>query len=119
MRAIKNVGSEGNYISSPLWTWNPVLKEHSLWDPFGISLELGKRDIGPYKHLGAIDAKSFNVNLIDHLSSFKGSNFKDWKQNILLLANQSVQDEVWKHYCKWNKASQQELSLSMIESWIN
>jgi len=54
-----------------------VLKEHSLWDPFGISLELGKRDIGPYKHLGAIDAKSFNVNLIDHLSSFKGSNFKD------------------------------------------
>ncbi|KAK7321713.1 hypothetical protein VNO77_32596 [Canavalia gladiata] len=31
-----------------------------LWDPYGICLEFGKRDIGPYKQLCAIDAKSFN-----------------------------------------------------------
>ncbi|XP_061355924.1 uncharacterized protein LOC133300405 [Gastrolobium bilobum] len=31
-----------------------------FWDPYGICLEFGKRDIGPYKQLCAIDAKSFN-----------------------------------------------------------
>ncbi|KAI9113193.1 hypothetical protein K1719_015718 [Acacia pycnantha] len=30
------------------------------WDPYGICSEFGKRDIGPYKQLRAIEAKSFN-----------------------------------------------------------
>ncbi|XP_061343217.1 uncharacterized protein LOC133289317 [Gastrolobium bilobum] len=31
-----------------------------FWDPYGICLEFGKRDIGPYKQLRATEAKSFN-----------------------------------------------------------
>ncbi|XP_042488942.1 uncharacterized protein LOC122069059 isoform X2 [Macadamia integrifolia] len=31
-------------------------------DPYGVCLEFGKRDIGPYKHLSVIDASSIDVN---------------------------------------------------------
>ncbi|KAK7291138.1 hypothetical protein RIF29_06048 [Crotalaria pallida] len=37
-----------------------ALKETEFWDPYGICLEFGKRDIGPYKQLRAIEAKWFN-----------------------------------------------------------
>ncbi|XP_004499094.1 uncharacterized protein [Cicer arietinum] len=37
------------------------VEETEFWDPYGICLEFRKRDIGPYKHLCAIDAKSFNA----------------------------------------------------------
>lgn len=31
-------------------------------DPYGICLQFGKRDIGPYKHLFAIEADSIDTN---------------------------------------------------------
>ncbi|WJX15865.1 hypothetical protein P8452_05962 [Trifolium repens] len=60
--AVKNLGSAGD-ISSPLWTSKPQnhIEGTWSWDPYGICLEFGKRDIGPYKYLCAIDAKSFNA----------------------------------------------------------
>ncbi|KAJ1396952.1 Ternary complex factor MIP1, leucine-zipper [Sesbania bispinosa] len=60
MSAVKNPGSAGD-ISS-LWASKPrnCIEETEFWDPYGIYLEFGKRDIGPYKQLCAIEAKSFN-----------------------------------------------------------
>lgn len=60
MSAVKNTGSAGDI--SPLWATKPrtCAEETEFWDPYGICLECGKRDIGPYKQLCAIDAKSFN-----------------------------------------------------------
>ncbi|MCH94351.1 hypothetical protein A2U01_0015309, partial [Trifolium medium] len=60
--AVKNPSFAGD-ISSPLWTQKPQnhVEGPEFWDPYSICLEFGKRDIGPYKHLCAIDAKSFNA----------------------------------------------------------
>ena len=33
-----------------------------FWDPYGICSEFGKRDIGPYKQLYAVEAGSINPN---------------------------------------------------------
>ncbi|XP_050364426.1 uncharacterized protein LOC126783079 [Argentina anserina] len=33
-----------------------------IWDPYGIYSEFGKRDIGPYKQLYAVEAHSINLN---------------------------------------------------------
>ncbi|XP_058722245.1 uncharacterized protein LOC131594171 [Vicia villosa] len=62
MSSLKNSGFTGD-ISSPLWTRKPrnCVERTEFWDPYGICLDFGKRDIGPYKHLCAIDAKSFNA----------------------------------------------------------
>lgn len=62
MSSVKYPGSAGD-ISSPLWALKPQnrVEGTEFWDPYGICLEFGRRDIGPYKHLCAIDAKSFNA----------------------------------------------------------
>lgn len=33
-----------------------------FWDPYGICSEFGRRDIGPYKQLHAVEARSINPN---------------------------------------------------------
>ncbi|KAL2318619.1 hypothetical protein Fmac_032495 [Flemingia macrophylla] len=60
MSAVKNPGSAGDL--PPLWDLKPpnCYKGTDFGDPYGICWEFGKRDIGPYKQLCAIDAKSFN-----------------------------------------------------------
>lgn len=47
-------------------------------DPYNVCKEFGKRDIGPYKHLRAIEANSIDWNLV------KGSSFLTRKLKILL-----------------------------------
>lgn len=37
-------------------------EETNYWDPYGICLEFGKKDIGPYKKLCQIEAGSINLN---------------------------------------------------------
>lgn len=37
-------------------------EETESQDPYGICLQFGKRDIGPYKHLLAIEADSIDTN---------------------------------------------------------
>ncbi|PWA89560.1 ternary complex factor MIP1, leucine-zipper [Artemisia annua] len=44
------------------WTSAETLKETEVNDPYGICFEYDKRDIGPYKHLYAIEATSINTN---------------------------------------------------------
>ncbi|ESW32815.1 hypothetical protein PHAVU_001G019400 [Phaseolus vulgaris] len=60
MSAVKNPGSACDIPH--LWDLKPKMcdEETVFGDPYGICLEFGKRDIGPYKQLCAIDAKSFN-----------------------------------------------------------
>lgn len=60
MSAVKNPGSTCDM--APLWDLKPQNcdEEADFWDPYGICLEFGKRDIGPYRQLCVIDAKSFN-----------------------------------------------------------
>ncbi|XP_020231845.1 uncharacterized protein LOC109812317 isoform X2 [Cajanus cajan] len=60
MSAVKNPGSASDI--RPLWDLKPQNCDEGadFGDPYGIWLEFGKRDIGPYKQLCAIDAKSFN-----------------------------------------------------------
>ena len=62
MSAVKVPGSAGDI--PPSWNITPrnCVEGTEFWDPYGICLEFGKRDIGPYKQLCAIDAKSFNPN---------------------------------------------------------
>lgn len=33
-----------------------------FWDPYEIGLEIKNKDVGPYKHLFAIDATSIDIN---------------------------------------------------------
>jgi len=60
MSAVKNPGSACDIPH--LWDLKPKKCDEGteFGDPYGICLEFGKRDIGPYKQLCAIDAKSFN-----------------------------------------------------------
>ncbi|CAJ1972651.1 unnamed protein product [Sphenostylis stenocarpa] len=60
MSAVKNPGSACDIPH--LWDLKPKIcdEEAEFEDPYGICLKFGKRDIGPYKQLCAIDAKSFN-----------------------------------------------------------
>ncbi|KAL4559516.1 hypothetical protein LXL04_031656 [Taraxacum kok-saghyz] len=46
----------------PLLTSNEIMKETEFKDPYDISCEYKKRDIGPYKYLYAIEATSINKN---------------------------------------------------------
>ncbi|XP_020219024.1 uncharacterized protein LOC109802192 isoform X2 [Cajanus cajan] len=55
MSDAKNLDSTGDVPSS----WTPKSKI-CVEDPYGICLEFGKRNIGPYKQLRAIEAKSFD-----------------------------------------------------------
>lgn len=43
-------------------TSNEIMKETAFKDPYDISCEFEKRDIGPYKYLYAIEATSINKN---------------------------------------------------------
>ncbi|CAI8606370.1 unnamed protein product [Vicia faba] len=58
MSSVKNSGFVGDIL-----TRKPrnCVEGTEFSDPYGFCLEFGKRDIGPYKHLCAIDAKSFNT----------------------------------------------------------
>ncbi|XP_014498715.1 uncharacterized protein LOC106759866 isoform X3 [Vigna radiata var. radiata] len=61
MSTAKNLDSAGNVPHS----WIPKSSKNCVegsefWDPYGICFEFGKRDIGPYKQLCAIEAKSFD-----------------------------------------------------------
>ncbi|TKY75097.1 NEK protein kinase [Spatholobus suberectus] len=63
MSAARNLDSTGDVPPS----WTPKSKNYvegsegtEFWDPYGICLEFGKRDIGPYNQLCAIEAKSFD-----------------------------------------------------------
>ncbi|XP_052731980.1 uncharacterized protein LOC108341900 isoform X5 [Vigna angularis] len=61
MSTAKNLDSAGNVTHS----WSPKSSKNCVegsefWDPYGICFELGKRDIGPYKQLCVIEAKSFD-----------------------------------------------------------
>jgi len=38
-------------------------EEQGFRDPYGICLEFGRRDIGPYKHFCSIEANSIDLNL--------------------------------------------------------
>lgn len=60
MSSVKNPGSAGDI--TPLWDLKPqnCVEGTEFRDPYGICLDFGKRDIGPYNQLCAIDAKSFN-----------------------------------------------------------
>ncbi|XP_027331062.1 uncharacterized protein LOC113846705 [Abrus precatorius] len=60
MSSVKNPGSAVDIPS--LWGLKPqsCVEGTEYWDPYGICSEFEKRDIGPYKQLCAIDAKSFN-----------------------------------------------------------
>ncbi|KAL2973980.1 hypothetical protein AAZX31_14G077700 [Glycine max] len=60
MSALKNPGSTCDM--PPVWDLKPHNRDEGteFGDPYGICLEFGKRDIGPYKQLWSIDVKSFN-----------------------------------------------------------
>uniref|UniRef100_A0A0E0LVW7 Ternary complex factor MIP1 leucine-zipper domain-containing protein n=1 Tax=Oryza punctata TaxID=4537 RepID=A0A0E0LVW7_ORYPU len=50
-------------------------------DPYGV-LELGSRDIGPYKQFRAVDATSFDQNVFDSTNSLLGRRLKALLQKI-------------------------------------
>ncbi|KAK4276651.1 hypothetical protein QN277_014777 [Acacia crassicarpa] len=60
MSSVKNTGPADD--TSSLRNLKPLnsVEGEEPWDPYGICSEFGKRDIGPYKQLCAIEAKSFN-----------------------------------------------------------
>ncbi|KAE9600054.1 hypothetical protein Lal_00045425 [Lupinus albus] len=60
MSAGKNPGSAGDIPYLRALTPRNCIEGTEFCDPYGICLEFGKRDIGPYKHLCAIDAKLCN-----------------------------------------------------------
>ncbi|KAL2346382.1 hypothetical protein Fmac_000382 [Flemingia macrophylla] len=55
MSDAKNLDSTNDV--PPTWTRKSEIR---VEDPYGICLEFGKRNIGPFKHLRAIEAKSFD-----------------------------------------------------------
>ncbi|KAF7829736.1 Ternary complex factor MIP1 [Senna tora] len=60
MSSVKNVGAADDSPSLRALKTRNYVEETEFWDPYGICSEFGKRDIGPYKQLCAIEAKSFN-----------------------------------------------------------
>ncbi|CAL0327053.1 unnamed protein product [Lupinus luteus] len=62
MSGAKNPGSAVDISLPPSWDQKHRnrIEGREFWDPYGICLESGKRDIGQYKHLIAVEAKSFN-----------------------------------------------------------
>ncbi|KAF1871545.1 hypothetical protein Lal_00020339 [Lupinus albus] len=62
MSGVKNPGSAVDIQVPPSWDLKPrnCTKGRKLRDPYGISMDFGKRDISLYKQLHVIEAKSFN-----------------------------------------------------------
>ncbi|RDX64679.1 hypothetical protein CR513_56742 [Mucuna pruriens] len=60
MSAAKNLDSTGDIPPSCSPKSRNCVEGSEFWDPYGVCLEFGKRDIGPYKQLRAIEAKSFD-----------------------------------------------------------
>ncbi|OIW03443.1 hypothetical protein TanjilG_14668 [Lupinus angustifolius] len=60
MSAAKNPVSASDIPYLRATTPRNYVEGTEFLDPYGICLEFGKRDIGPYKHLCPIDAKLFN-----------------------------------------------------------
>lgn len=60
MSSVKKPGPGGDIPSLSAPKIRNCIEETEFWDPYGICLEFGKRDIGPYKQLCAIEAESFN-----------------------------------------------------------
>ncbi|KAJ8500692.1 hypothetical protein OPV22_011244 [Ensete ventricosum] len=62
MNIFSGMSSPGNtnelLETSPVSYCNPSLEETNSLDPYGICAEFGKRDIGPYKHLRAVEGSS-------------------------------------------------------------
>ncbi|KAM0948974.1 putative ternary complex factor MIP1, leucine-zipper [Dioscorea sansibarensis] len=58
-------------------------------DPYNICKEFGKRDIGPYKHLRAIEANSVDWNLV------KGSSFLTRRLNVLFYLTRQQKLAFW------------------------
>ncbi|KAF7817522.1 Ternary complex factor MIP1 [Senna tora] len=59
MSSVKNAGPADDMpsLSAPKFLNSEGTE---FWDPYGICLEFGKTDIGPYSELCAVEAKSFN-----------------------------------------------------------
>ncbi|KAF8377514.1 hypothetical protein HHK36_030896 [Tetracentron sinense] len=64
MSMLKNKELESEIFPSSLSALasDEICEETEVWDPYGICSVYGKRDIGPYKHLCAIEASSVNPN---------------------------------------------------------
>lgn len=60
MSSVKNVGAADDSPSFRALRAQNSVEKTEFWDPYAICCEFGKRDIGPYKQLCAIEAKSFN-----------------------------------------------------------
>ena len=62
MSTLKNRGTSENLPSFASLASHESGENTEQQDPYGISSEFGKRDIGPYKHLFSIEASSINLN---------------------------------------------------------
>ncbi|XP_064954586.1 uncharacterized protein LOC135617926 isoform X4 [Musa acuminata AAA Group] len=74
MNIFSRMSSPGNtkelLETSPVSYCSASLEETDSLDPYGICAEFGKRDIGPYKHLRAVEASSKFPNLLSSCSFF-------------------------------------------------
>ncbi|XP_020585137.1 uncharacterized protein LOC110027864 [Phalaenopsis equestris] len=64
----KSTAAENKILPSVLVSCDN-LKDEELQDPYSICTEFGRRDIGPYKHLHAVDSSSFDNNIFSKFSS--------------------------------------------------
>lgn len=62
MSTVKSKGTADALPSLSAIVSQESREETEFRDPYGICSQFGKRDIGPYKHLFAIEAHSINPN---------------------------------------------------------
>lgn len=62
MSSVKSKGAAENVSFLSTLESQESNEETEFRDPYGICSQFGKRDIGPYKHLFAIEADSININ---------------------------------------------------------
>lgn len=62
MSSVKNWGTTENLPSFSTLGMTESNERTEFWDPYGICSEFGQRDIGPYKQLHAIEARTINPN---------------------------------------------------------
>ena len=92
MSTLKNRGTSENLPSFASLASHESGENTEQQDPYGISSEFGKRDIGPYKHLFSIEASSINLNrtsnslfLVHRLKYVSFFFFFCWLVSYLLL----------------------------------